>query len=77
MKKRTKKIQAQINFIAIFKMNPIQLNSDEVQAQIKAAKDLELTKLVDRFINAFWDLEEKVVEMKRDLAPYLPDDSDF
>jgi hypothetical protein len=77
MKKITKKIRARIDFVSMLKLHPTHLQLEEVETQIKQAKDPELVKLVDRFIDAFLDLEEKAAEMKEELTAYLVDDSDF
>lgn len=77
MKKRTKKIQAQVEFVTKLQLHPSFFDSEEIKKLIKDTKDEELPGLVDRFYHAYLDLQEKAEEMKQALAAYLVDDSDF
>ena len=77
MKKRTQKIQSKINLIAMYKMHPANLMSDDAKQMLVKINDEDLNDVVKNFLQAKQELESYLDKMKQDLTPYLPDDSDF
>lgn len=71
MKKLSKKDQAKIDFVDWMAMHPTCLSSFKFKRLLKVAKDEELSKLVEQYVNSYLDLEKKVSELKQEFAAHL------
>jgi cell fate (sporulation/competence/biofilm development) regulator YlbF (YheA/YmcA/DUF963 family) len=77
MKRRTKKTKAKIELLDLAKQHALLAERHRVAELIGVIDDLDLSRLVAHFILAKQELEFYLEQVKTEVAPYLPDDSDF
>jgi hypothetical protein len=77
MKKRTKKVQAKLELLELADKHAFLSERKKVAELIDIINDVYLMRIIANFILAKQELERYLTEMKKELEPFLPDDSDF
>jgi hypothetical protein len=76
-KRRTKKVQAKLELLELADKHAFLTERKRVAELIDIINDVDLMRVVANFILAKQELELCLEGMKSEIAPHLPDDSDF
>ncbi len=76
-KRRTEKVQAKIVLLNMYDQHLFLDQPKRLKKALKMINDEDLEFLINQFVQAKKDLEEYLDKVKEDVAPFLPDDSDF
>jgi hypothetical protein len=77
MKRRTKKVKAKLELLELADKHAFLSERKKVAELIDIINDVYLMRITANFILAKQELELYLTEMKKELEPFLPDDSDF
>jgi len=77
MKRRTKKVQAKIDLLKLAEQHAFLIEYDKVIKILETIGDENLELVVKAFMQAKVELELYLDILKTEVAPHLPDDSDF
>lgn len=76
-KRRTEKVQAKIVLLDMYNRHAFLDQPKLLKKALKMIKDEDLEFLVNQFVQAKKDLDAYLDQVRTDVAPFLPDDSDF
>lgn len=77
MKRRTKKIKAKLELLELAGQHAFLDQHKRVAELIDIIDDTDFARVVANFILAKQEMELALEDIKKDVAPYLEDDSDF
>lgn len=77
MKRRTKKIKAKLELLELADQHAFLDQRKRVAELTDIIDDVDLMRVIANFILAKQEMELALENIKKDVSPYLDDDSDF